>query len=49
MKDSLGFGPDRIHGTFIKKCANTLSYPLFKLFNKSLSAGIFPKIWINFI
>lgn len=40
-----GPGPDEISAYFLKYCAFALSRPLWLLFNKSLSEGIFPTIW----
>ena len=40
-----GAGPDGIPPMLIKHCCNSLSYPLFIIFNKSLSKGIFPDVW----
>lgn len=40
-----GAGPDGIPPIFIYKCASVLVYPLTKIFNRSLSTGIFPDLW----
>lgn len=40
-----GDGPDNISPLFLRNCASNLSYPLCKLFNASLSSGIFPTRW----
>ena len=38
-------GPDGIHLAVLKECIESLSLPLAILFNKSLSSGLFPKLW----
>lgn len=38
-------GPDNISNIFFVKCKFVLSVPLLKLFNLSLSSGIFPDNW----
>lgn len=40
-----GMGPDGIAPFFLKNCSYSLSFPLFLLFNQSLSLGVFPFIW----
>lgn len=40
-----GPGPDGIPPIFIYKCAPALVSPLTRIFNKSLSSGIFPDLW----
>lgn len=40
-----GAGTDGIPPLFFRKCADTLSMPLFILFNWSLESGIFPMRW----
>lgn len=45
LKTSYTPGPDGIPANILKFCANSLCYPLLKLFNKSLSSGYFPKLW----
>lgn len=42
---SSGTGPDKVPSICLKNCADTLSYPLFIIFNKSLKVGIFPEMW----
>jgi len=37
-------GPDGISGYFISNLSNSIAYPIFLLFNKSLHEGIFPSI-----
>ena len=38
-------GPDNLHPILLQRCASSLAYPLYILFNKSLSSGIVPEIW----
>ena len=38
-------GPDGIHGKVLKSCAGSLSYPLWLLFNLSMSSGVIPDEW----
>jgi hypothetical protein len=38
-------GPDGIHASLLKACRETLSYPLFLLFKKSLDSGTLPDVW----
>ena len=45
LKMNKASGPDALPPRLYKKCATTLTFPLFLLFNKSLSTGIFPTIW----
>lgn len=40
-----GSGPDGIPPLLIKRCSQSLTYPLFIIFNKSLETGQFPDIW----
>lgn len=40
-----GPGPDGIPSVFLKNCSSSLVEPLYLLFNKSLSFGIFPSVW----
>lgn len=40
-----GSGSDGIPPLFIRECAELLSEPLCMIFNRSLSEGIFPRIW----
>jgi Reverse transcriptase (RNA-dependent DNA polymerase)/Endonuclease-reverse transcriptase len=42
-----GPGDDGIPPQFVKRCANSLKSPLLRIFNLSLSKGIFPSIWKN--
>lgn len=45
LEPKLSSGPDQIPPILIKNCADSLSIPLYMLFNKSLSTGNFPKLW----
>lgn len=38
-------GPDNVPPRFLVNCMHTLSYPIHKLFTKSLSSGVFPDLW----
>lgn len=38
-------GPDGIPPIFLITCIDSLIYPLYKLFNKSLTSGCFPALW----
>ena len=38
-------GPDQIHPRLLKELATELSYPLFKMFNKSVKDGTVPTAW----
>jgi hypothetical protein len=38
-------GPDVLSPFFLKMCADELSYPICCIFNRSLSAGVFPDRW----
>ena len=38
-------GPDGIHPMVLKECSNSLMYPLFTIFSKSLGDGVVPKAW----
>ena len=38
-------GPDLLNPRLLKEAANTLKYPLYKLFNKSLQLAQFPNVW----
>lgn len=40
-----GPGPDDLPTNFIKMCSESLSFPLYLLFNKSLDRGHFPNAW----
>nr|CAH7715255.1 unnamed protein product [Callosobruchus chinensis] len=45
LGDKLIHGPDGIPLFFIKKCSFTLCKPLERLYNMSLSTGVFPDLW----
>jgi hypothetical protein len=38
-------GPDNIPPLFLKECVRGLSYPLYLIFNKSVSHGTYPEYW----
>ncbi|KAL4152924.1 hypothetical protein QTP88_000757 [Uroleucon formosanum] len=38
-------GPDGVSGYFLANLANSIAYPIFILYNKSLEEGVFPSIW----
>ena len=38
-------GPDKIHPSVLKECADVLAYPLYLLFRKSLNEGSLPQDW----
>lgn len=38
-------GPDGISGYFLSNLSDSIAYPVYLLFNKSLELGIFPSIW----
>ena len=38
-------GPDNVTSRLLKEYANSISSPLYTLFNKQLSSGCFPKMW----
>lgn len=45
VNQNTGAGPDRLPAIFLKNCANSLCWPLAKLFNWSLDSGVFPHMW----
>ena len=45
LKPGKSAGMDEIHNKVLKQCAQSLSYPLCELFNKSLREGIYPDLW----
>lgn len=45
MAINKGGGPDKIPPKLLVNCADSLSFPLYVLFNRSLSSGIFPSRW----
>lgn len=40
-----GPGPDGIPAVFLKNTHSTVCYPIFILFNKCISCGVFPDVW----
>jgi len=38
-------GPDGVSSYFLANLANSIAYPIFILYNKSLAEGVFPSIW----
>jgi hypothetical protein len=42
---SKGSGPDELPPIFFKMCHQTLDYPIWYLFNKSLTSGTMPATW----
>lgn len=38
-------GPDGIPSLFLKECATELTAPLFLIFSKSVTSGVFPSAW----
>ena len=45
LNDRKTGGPDGINSFFLLNCAGSFSYPLSKVFGKSLESGVLPKIW----
>ncbi|XP_063904731.1 uncharacterized protein LOC135123784 [Zophobas morio] len=45
LNDKTSVGPDKIPVVFLKACAESLAYPLYVIFNKSIQLSQFPKIW----
>ncbi len=45
LKSDKSSGPDDLPPVFFHGCATALTYPLYLIFNKSLSTGMFPDIW----
>lgn len=45
LDSSKGPGPDGIPPLFIKQCAGALALPASIIFNRSLSSGVFPRLW----
>ena len=45
LENKGNFGPDEIPPIFIKNCMQSLEEPLLRLFNSSLSRGVFPDSW----
>ena len=46
-KDSASAGPDGVTNYFIRRCVDSLDKPILKMFNYSLSHGVFPEQWKN--
>lgn len=40
-----GAGPDTIPPIFLRSCADSISLPLYIIFNRSLTSGYFPRKW----
>lgn len=40
-----GEGPDGIPNRVLKLCSHSLYLPLYHIFSKSLTSGVFPKVW----
>lgn len=38
-------GPDSVHNYVLKKCANSLFFPLFCIFRLSMDTGLLPAVW----
>ena len=47
LKCDVGPGLDSIPNSFLKEVRFSVARPLWLLFNKSLSSGVFPEIWKN--
>lgn len=45
LKNNHSNGPDNISARLLYNCRNSLVFPLFILFRRSLSEGIFPTVW----
>lgn len=45
LKPSTRAGPDGVPAIVLRECADFLFIPLTKMFNRSLSIGVFPEIW----
>ncbi len=45
LNTSKANGPDGISNRVLNECADSLAVPLTDLFNKSMSDGIFPRLW----
>ena len=45
LDTSSAMGPDGLHPHLLKACASKLAYPLYKVFQLSLSEGALPSIW----
>ena len=40
-------GPDRVHPSVLKNCADSMSLPLSIIFNISMKSGQVPKEWLK--
>ena len=45
LKPAYYTAPDQIPAIFLKKCSSALAYPLYLIFKRSLTEGVFPDIW----
>ncbi|XP_063924454.1 uncharacterized protein LOC135138413 [Zophobas morio] len=45
LNDKTSAGPDKIPVVFLKACAESLAYPLYVIFNKTIQLSQFPKVW----
>ena len=45
LKSNHSNGPDNISALLLYNCRNSLVYPLYLLFQRSLNEGVFPTIW----
>jgi hypothetical protein len=45
LKPDKSSGPDDLPPIFFRGCATALTYPLYLIFNKSLTSEVFPDIW----
>lgn len=45
LKPSSYAGPDGVPAIVLRECADMLFIPLTKMFNQSLSSGVFPELW----
>ena len=45
LNTSKSQGPDLLHPRILKELSNELSYPLKKLFDRSMEEGILPSQW----
>lgn len=45
LKCSFSSGPDNIPSNILKYCADSICFPLLKLFNMSLDLSYFPELW----
>lgn len=45
LPDNMVMGPDNIPNRFIKRCASSISQPIFHLLSKSFEQAVIPSIW----